>query len=146
MLKKYHILLICVFVIAVGGIFFFFRLYQHDMGALTDFVVSYTAYDTAVSDYSIRQMGDTESRADIALNKLTAKSAFTLSSLIKHEREAMTRAREVADLSRRELDSLKAYKQALRDAGPDADTLAKEYSGLSGNRKAAYAAFQALGR
>ena len=57
----------------------------------------------------------------------------------------MDQAPEIADLSGRELGSLKAYKEAVQSKNADADALAGAYSDLAEKRKAAYARFRELG-
>jgi hypothetical protein len=63
----------------------------------------------------------------------------------------MDQAREIADLSRRELDGLKAYAAALesRDLSPEEalkkNELAKEYGVLRGKRTEVFAHFKELG-
>ncbi|OGD17716.1 MAG: hypothetical protein A2V76_04425 [Candidatus Aminicenantes bacterium RBG_16_63_14] len=144
-IKKYKTLLIIVIVVAAGIFFFFYRFYHNDVKALVDFSVSYEKYDKAISDFSSNKTDDLESKADDALIELNAKSTFNLSSLIKNDAELMDQAFEVAELSGKELESLKAYKRAIQTKNADLDGSAKEYGDLTGKRKSAYARFQELG-
>ncbi len=141
--KKYKWLLIVVLVL-LAGVFFFYRLYHNDVKALADFSVSYEKFDKAISYFSTGSTGDLESKAGDALAELNAKAVFRISSLIKNDAKLMDQAREVAALSAREFDSLKAYKAAIQSKNADSDRLAKEYGDLTDKRKTAYARFQEL--
>ncbi len=57
----------------------------------------------------------------------------------------MNAARAIADLSGKELESLRAYKQAIQSKSVDAERLAKEFNDLHNNRITVYAHFRALG-
>jgi len=87
---------------------------------------------------------DSESKARAALAELEAKAAFRLSSLIKNDGALMNQAREVADLSARELASLEAYRKASREKNAALDGVARESGDLAGKRKAAFARFREL--
>ena len=145
------LLLACI----AGIIFFFVHMYQRDMQSLTDFMSSYQLYDQAVkaasetifatNGISTPAVGEEERQADTALSNLKTKSSVQISSLIKNENEAMRTMREIADLSDKEMSTLKAYQQT---AGQDADRdeLAQAYHDLTNERQAAFAHFQELGR
>ena len=143
-IRKYKWLLVVVLVVLAGVFSFFYRMYRNDIKALTDFVVSYEKFDKAISDFSIGNTGESESKAGDALAELNTKANFRISSLIRNEKEAMGMARVVANFSGRELDSLEAYKGAIQSNNADVDRLAKEYNDLTSRRKAAYARFRAL--
>ncbi len=51
---------------------------------------------------------------------------------------------EIAALSTKELDALKAYQEAAGDQSADMETLANQFRDLSGQRQSAYARFLAL--
>ena len=127
-----------------GGFFFFYQMYQNDMKALGDFVISYEKFDAAMLDFSARPTDDSKKKADDALAELAIKANFRISSLIKHEKEVMSAAREVADLSGRELEGLVAYKEAIQNNDANVNELAKKYRDLAGERKSAYAHFMEL--
>jgi hypothetical protein len=143
-IKKYRALLIIALVVVAGIFFFFYRFYHNDVKALADFSVSYEKFDKAISDFSINKTDDLESKAGDTLIKLNAKATFRLSSLIKNDAKLMDQALEVADLSGKELESLRAYKRAIQSKNADLDGLAKEYGDLTSKRKTAYARFQEL--
>lgn len=143
-IKKYKWIPIIVLVVLVGVFFFFYRFYHNDVKALADFSVSYEKFDKTISDFSITKTGDFESKAGDALIELNTKATFRLSSLIKNDAELMDQAVEVADLSGRELDSLRVYNGAIQRKNADLDGLAKEYDNLKSKRKAAYVRFQKL--
>jgi hypothetical protein len=136
-------------------IFFFVHMYQRDMQALTDFMASYQFYDQAVkaasetvfatTGKSTPAAGEEELQADAALSDLKTKASVQISSLIKNEKEVMHTMREIADLSDKEMSTLKAYRQA---AGQDAnrDAMAQAFHDLTNERQAAFAHFQELGR
>jgi hypothetical protein len=148
--KPYKWLLILVPVVAAVVFLFFFRMYHDDIKALKGFMASYEYFDKVIDSYTAKGWFDALGKAGEAVIELQANASLRLSSLIKNDAELMDQAREVADLSRRELDSLKAYDAMprSRNPGPDEvakeDKLGKEYGVLRGNRKAAYARFREL--
>ena len=144
-IKKYRALLIVVLAVAAGIFFLFYRMYHNDIKELTDFLASYEKFDKAISDFSMSKTDDLEGKPGDALIELNTKATFRLSSLIKNDAKLMDQALEVADLSRKELESLKAYKRAIQSKNADLDGLAKEYGDLTSKRKAAYARFRELG-
>ncbi len=143
-IKKYKVLLVLALIVIVGVVFFFSRLYHNDVRALTDFVASYEKFDKTMSDFSIGGTDDLESKAGDALIELNAKATFRLSSLIKHDALIPPLAREIADFSAKELDTLRAYKRAIQSENADLDGLGKEYDDLMNKRKTAYARFRGL--
>jgi hypothetical protein len=84
------------------------------------------------------------SRGGYCKGSLNAKATFRLSSLIKNDAKLMDQALEVADLSGKELESLRAYKRAIQSKNADLDGLAKEYGDLTSKRKNAFARFLEL--
>jgi hypothetical protein len=144
-IKKYKWLPIVVLVVSAGVFSFFCRFYHNDVKALENFLASYEKFDKAISDFSISKTGDLESKAGDALSELNTKATFRISSLIKNDAKLMDQAREIADLSGKELDSLRVYKGAIQSKNADLDGLAKEYGDLTSKRKAAYARFRELG-
>jgi FlaA1/EpsC-like NDP-sugar epimerase len=157
--KRYRFLLgllIVLSLVCIAGIVFFFtRMYQRDMKSLTDFMASYRAYDRAVvaasalvfdaNGKSASAADAEEHQADEALSGLRTKSSVRISSLIKNEQEAMRVMQEIADLSEKEMRTLRAYRQAT---GQDAQRtrLAQTFHDLTKERQAAFAHFQELGR
>jgi len=63
----------------------------------------------------LNKTADLERKAGDALIYLNTKAAARLSSLIKNDAELMSKALEIADLSGKELDNLRAYKRAIGD-------------------------------
>jgi hypothetical protein len=143
-IKKHKWLPIVVLAVLAGVFFFFYRLYHNDVKELTDFSASYEKFDKAISDLSMSKTDGLERIAGDAFIELNIKAAFRLSSLIKNDAKLMDQAREVADLSGRELESLRVYKEAIQRKNVDLDGLVKEYVDLTGKRKVAYACFQEL--
>ena len=143
-IKKYKVLLILALVVIVSIFFFFYRFYHNDVKALEDFLASYEKFDKAILDFSISKNDDLESKAGDAFIKLNIKATFRISSLIKNDAELMDKAREIADLSGKELESLRAYKRAIQSKNTGLDGLAKEYGDLTNKRKTAYARFREL--
>jgi len=148
--KPYKWLLIFILVVAAVVCLFFFRMYHDDIKALRGFMASYESFDKAISLYVDKGWTDAQGKAGEALIELQARSSLRLSSLIKNDAKLMDQAREVADLSRRELDSLKAYDAVSKSQNPDPDEVAKNdelekaRDFLSGKRKASYDRFQEL--
>jgi len=143
-IKKYKALLIFALVVIVGVFFFFSRFYHNDTKALTDFVASYEKFDKAISDFSIGETDDLESKAGDALIELNTKAAVRISSLVENDAEIMSKELEIAEFSGKELDNLRASKRAIQSKNADLDGLAKEYGDLNSKRKTAYARFQEL--
>jgi hypothetical protein len=143
-IKKHKVSLLLVLMALVGVFFFFYHFYHKDVKTLADFSASYERFNKAISDFSLSKTDDLESKAGDALIELNTKSTFRLSSLIKNDAKLMDLALEVADLSGKEIDSLKVYKRAIQSENIDLDELAKEYSVLTSKRKAAYAHFREL--
>ena len=152
--KKFKWLLLAGLVIA-AGVFFLLNRFNRDVSAIHTFSASYEKFDKAVSDFSLSifasipeggpSADDLEKQADGALVELNAKASPRISSLIKHDAEFMSTALEIVDISGKELDALRACKDAKRDKREgDADRLAREFSDLKIERTAAYARFQDL--
>ncbi|MBE3124390.1 MAG: hypothetical protein IMZ57_01880 [Acidobacteria bacterium] len=137
-------MLIVVLAASAGVFFFFYRMYHDDIKALRGFIASYERFDKAISDLSMSGADDIESKVGNAVIDLSAKAPLRLSSLIKNDAELMDQALEVADLSGKGLESLRAYKRAIQSKNSDLDVLAKEYGDLTSKRRAAYARFQEL--
>jgi hypothetical protein len=144
MTKKNKWPLIFVVLMLAGAIFVRDRFYQRGIRAVVAFSASYDRFDKAISGLSSSMTDDSESQARSALAELRAKAAFRVSSLIKNDGELMNLAREVADLSARELASLGAYRKASRVKNAALDELATESGDLGGKRKEAFARFRGL--
>jgi len=138
-------LLILVLAVAAGVFLFFYVMYRDDIGALRSFMASYERFDKAVSDLSVGGADDPESNAGSAAADLASKASLRLSSLIKNDAGLMDQALEVADLARREAESLRAYRLGIENENADVDELAEASRALTGKRKEAYARFRELG-
>ena len=154
MMKKYSALIITALT-AVGGIFFFFsRMGMNDAQVLADFPAAYKNYDHAISDFSKALLTANPQSApepdvlklkvDEALVELNTKASVRVSSLTKNDGDLMRIMREIADLSAKEFNTLKAVQSALVDRKADADPLAKEFADFTNQRQAAYARFREL--
>ena len=149
------LLIVLVIVCITGIVYFFARMYQRDMQSLTDFMASYQAYDLAIAAASApvfdangkgsSAAGTEERQADVALSDLKTKSSVRISSLIKNEKEAMRVMQSIADLSEKEMSTLKAYRQATSQ---DANRirLAQTFQDLTKERQSAFAHFPELSR
>ncbi len=138
-------LLILVLAVAAGVFLFFYVMYRDDIGALRSFMASYERFDKAVSDLSVGGADDPEGTAGSAAADLASKASLRLSSLIKNDASLMSQAVEVADLARREIESLRAYRLGIKNENADVDELAEASRALTDRRKEAYARFQELG-
>ena len=133
----------------------FFRFYENDVRALTDFPAAYEAFDQAISDFSAAVFtynpggapaaDGLEKKADAARVDLNTKASVRISSLIKNDAELMQVMHEISDFSGKELDTLKAYKRAAADRNADLGALAKTLADLTSQRQTAYARFRELG-
>jgi len=121
-------LIVSILVVSAVVFLFFFRMYRDDIKAITDFMASYEQFDKAVFFYTGKGRLDGLGKANEALIELQARASLRLSSLIKNDGALMHRAREVADLCRRELE----------DFGMEGRRILHE------KRIAAYARFQEL--
>jgi hypothetical protein len=154
MIKKYKALLVIALIMAAGIFFFFYHFGHNDAKAIGDFSVAYEKFDKAISDFSSPVIAsnlesapatdDLERKADEALVELNTKASARISSLTKNDAELMNVTLEIADLSKKELDTLKAYKSALADKNVDLNKLAKEFGDLTNKRQTAYALFREL--
>jgi type II secretory pathway pseudopilin PulG len=155
-MKKYIPLLVVVVLIGIAAIFFFFfyRMGSNDAKALADFSAAYKDYDQSISDFSTAVLAsnpggapatdDLERKANEALVKLTTKASARISSLTKNDGDLMRLTLEIADLSGKELDALKAYQSAVVAKSGDADKLANEFADLKNQRQTAYARYLEL--
>jgi hypothetical protein len=145
------LLAVLILLAAGGGAFYLFnRLYQNDMNTLVEFSAAYDQYDQAVSNFSnpgaVPDGAGLAQKADQALAELKSRAAISLSSMIKHEKEVMGAMLEVADLSGKELDTLKAYRSAVIAKAGDADQLRQAFQDLTRQRQAAFGRFQNYGK
>lgn len=136
--------LFVVLVMFAGGFYAFDHLYYKGIQSLEAFSASYDRFDRAMSEFSLTGSADSGRQAAGDVKDLRSKAAFRLSSLIKNDGKLMSEALEVAELSGRELASLKAYQGAIQNKNAGADELSKEFGVLSGKRKAAFARFREL--
>lgn len=153
-IKKYKVLFVLALVLIASVFFIFYNMYHDGLKALEGFVASYEKFDKAISDFSlpvfVSNFEDApatdglERKADEALFELNTKAHARLSSLIKNDAELMSTTLEIADLSGKELDALKAYKRAVVDQKVNLDSLAKESGELTNKRQTAYARFREL--
>lgn len=141
-MQKYKFLFAVTLLVFVGGFLFFYRLYRHDIQALTNFIVAYERFDRAIATYDASFVGEGASEARDALTALRGASVFRLSSLIKNEKELMSQALDIAAASEKEFDSLGAYKKAISDDGTNVREFAKTYNDFMNKRKTAYATFR----
>jgi hypothetical protein len=108
-LNKYKALLIIALILLAGIFFFFYRLYQNDVKALTNFLAAYQKFDQAVSNYSTAVFASNqdgasaadalEQKTDEALAELNTRASVRISSLIKNDGELMRAALEIEELS-----------------------------------------------
>ncbi len=145
--------LIALLLVVFAG-FFFYRMYHRDVNALKGFSAAFERFDRAVSDLSANLLAsspagtpatdDLERKAEAALAELKSKASVRISSLIKNDAEFMSLTREIADLSGKELDALKAYRRAAADKNSGSDRLAKEFDDPRNKRQAACVRFLEL--
>ena len=143
-IKKYGWLPVVGLVVLTGVFFFFYRMYNNDVKALTDFSNSYEKFDEAISAFSASSTNNLERKVYDTLVELATKSTFRISSLIKNDGEIMSAEIEIAILSRKEFSALGLYQGAIQSKSADLGRLAKEYNDLTSKRKAAYARFREL--
>jgi hypothetical protein len=154
-MEKKYIPLLAIPLLGVIGIFFFFYHFGHnDNKALTEFSTAYQKYDRAFSDLSATifmfnyegspTYDDLEQITDQALGELTLKASARISSLTRNDGEIMSLTQEIADLSEKELTTLKSYQNAMANKDPDLAQLSYELQDITVKRRAAYARFQEL--
>jgi hypothetical protein len=143
--------LLVILAAAAALVFFFYRMYRSDIQTLKGFMASYEDLDRTISSYLVNGSRGTLGKAAEAVIDLEANASLRLSSLIRNDAELMSWMREVAGLSRQEIDRLQARDRlsgGLNPAPDDAakaEELAKECTALREKRKAAYARFSELG-
>lgn len=148
--------LIALVLVGFAGFFFFYRMYHRYVSAFKGFSAAFEKFDKAVSDLSATLLAsnpagtpaadDLGRKADDALAELKSKASVRISSLIKNDVGFMSLTREIADLSGKELDTLKAYKRAAADKNSNSEQLAKEFADLRNQRQAAYVRFLELAK
>ena len=154
-MKKYVAWLVVVLIgIAAIFFFYFYRMGSSDAIALADFSAAYENYDRAISDFSAVVLasnpegapaGDEfERKADEAFVELNTKASARISSLTKNDGDLMRLTRQIADLSGKELDALKAYQSAVADKSGDLDKLAKDFADLKNQDQTDYARYLEL--
>jgi len=121
---KHKVLLIAVPLVIAGIAFFSYRMYRHDMATLESFVATCERFDTRIVTGNPRETTDT-------LVELASRAKERISSLTKHDAEAMRLMSQIADIAQSEFNT--------RTAGRDSSALMRE-------RKAAYAQFRELGK
>jgi len=115
--SKRLIIFVLILAVPAGAFFIFYRRYRDDVKDLKDFMASYERFNQAVSDFQKGRSDELESQAVNAVRQLISRASLRLSSLIKNDGELMDQAREVADLSRSELDALRGDGRA--EKSPD---------------------------
>jgi len=144
MIREYKWLIILP-VILLSVFSFFYYFHQKDVKTFADFFASYEKFDKAISNFSIGNTTDLESKTEIALKELDTKAtSFRISSLVENDAELMRKAPEIVDLSKKELGTLKSYKKAVLDKNTDPDNLAREFGYLTNKRQIAYTHFRQL--
>jgi hypothetical protein len=149
-LKRYWALLVIPLVLCVGIFLLFYRMSSKDTKALDSFSAAYKNYDQAISDFSksifagTPTSDDIEQKAEEAQAELSTKASARISSLTKNDGELMPVMLEIADLSRKELDTVAAYKSAVADQSGDISRLANELSDVANKRQEGYAHFLEL--
>ncbi|HEX9090289.1 MAG TPA: hypothetical protein VF831_02315, partial [Anaerolineales bacterium] len=147
-------LVIILVVVAGSFIFFFFRMGISDTNALADFPVDYKNYDQAISNFykavlasnpeNVSNTSNLEYKVDETLNLLNAQASVRISSLTKNDGDIMEVSLKIADLARKEFDTLKTYRSAVVDKTNDIDKLANDFSDLRNQRQVAYAHYLEL--
>jgi hypothetical protein len=153
-MKIHKLLLICALVGTTGIILSVYHFGHNDRKALIEFSAAYKNYDRAIADLSnavfttnledLNTINDLKGNATAALAELDLKAQVRISSLTKNDAEIMSLTQEIADLSGKEVDTLKAYRLAISNKDAALDTLGKKFHDLTIKRQAAYARFQEL--
>jgi len=136
-------------ILALGGcllVLLGLRSYRRDVRALEAFLASCDSFDRAISDLAARPADAPDRTAREALADLQAKASMRLSSLIRNDGEFMRLAREIAELSRKELESAEAYRKANLDRAADREARAGECRDLAAKRRAAWDRYRELAR
>jgi hypothetical protein len=144
MINKHKWLIVLAIVAVAGGSYSYLHFYAKGINALLAFSASYERYDKAISEFFLSRTDDLGLQAGEALRELQAKAHFRISSLIKNDGELMEQARQVAELARREHESLEATTRALQTQAAGLDSLVNEFGVLQEKRKAAFARFKEL--
>jgi hypothetical protein len=155
--NSYKLLFTLFLVVSVAIIFFFYRMYQHDVTALENFDIAYKNSDKAISDFkqtsqmTVEQLNKSavlESKAHLAVKELKAKAVALskLSSLIKNDGTLKNTATKLAGLAEKELSNVRLYKQMLsKPIQPERlDSIAKEFTNLDRSSKHTYVIFKSL--
>jgi hypothetical protein len=149
-IRIFRALLLVILVVAAGALFLFYRMYQNDVKALTDFPVAYEYYDKAISNYSAAVINGAPATDDLALKAdqglvdLHTKASTRLSSLIKNDAALMSTMLEIAYLAGKEFDTLGAYQAAAAGKNAHLDRFVQGLNDLTNRRQTAYAHFREL--
>ena len=150
-----HKLLSFTFVVLLLVGLWAYRLGSHDVKAVTELAASYGRFDISISDLSTDARtsnpddrftaNEAERKADEVLADLNAKAAARISSLTKNDGAMMNVARELSEVSTRELEALKAYRRAVREKNADsARTTFPSVAEFRNRRKSAFARWRDL--
>ncbi len=102
-------MVVVILLVVAVALVLFVRMYRGDIKALHSFLASYEDFDRAIVAAAEGRDGPAGlGQAEKALTELQAKASMRLSSLIRNDGDLMVLARDVAALSRRELDRLRA--------------------------------------
>ncbi len=149
--KSFKWMVVVILLVAAVALVLFVRMYRGDIKALHSFLASYEDFDRAIVAAVEGRDGPAGlGQAEKALTELQAKASMRLSSLIRNDGDLMVRARDVAALSRRELDRLRALDVRPRDpgrepaGGANSEALSRAYDVLRDQRKSAFSRFMEL--
>lgn len=142
-----------ILVMAACVVLFLYRFGHNDAVAIAGFLTAYEKYDQAVDAFSASvvtpkpegaaAVGKFEQAVDLARMNLNSRSSARISSLTRHDGDLMTIMQEIATLSGKEVDVLKAYQSAAAN-NTDKERLAKAAGDLTKERRADYARLLAL--
>jgi hypothetical protein len=147
-ITKHKLLLFTLASVMLAGMWVY-RLGSNDVKAVTDFAASYKRFDTSITDLSTDAQtanpddrliaNEAERKADEALADLNTRATVKISSLTKNDGAMMNVARELSELSTRELEALKAYRRAVKDKNADsARTTFTSSADFRNRRKSAF--------
>ena len=106
-IKKYKVLFVLAPVVIASAFLFFYRLYNKDVKALTDFIASYKKFDKAISDFSVPALASNPEGARTLdqFNKIYSRITASMQDM-RPRRERLALAKEAISLNNFLLDFL----------------------------------------
>ncbi len=152
-IKKFKWALILALIILTGILYFVNRMHS-DINTILAFANSYEKFDDSINDLSqsivgldltdVHKINSLEKKADESFFELNTLASKRISSFIKNDSEFMTLEREITDLSKKELETIKKYRNLVQNENANFYELTQILIDLRNKRTNAYSRFEHL--